>query len=455
MGAILKKELNYKSYDRQSVKELTELFTYIYVNNDECFVRVLNKGKGITKAYNISALKDPIKVNAIFNSLGKEDIFVSLNTFRTMRSGTRNNLFCINAIAVDVDYKNKKVFKDLDPKQIINLLELDIFDQAVPMPNLIEYGNQIRLIYTVEPCYIPKYRDNVVVLAQRISEVFAEELKEYGAERQNLESYYRIPKSTNGKNEAEVNFLAYDNTIRYTLRELQELWLDELPKWYKRRKGRTKDKKKVVKLHNVYTLNCNRLRDLEKIQAHLNSINESNLRARLCFLYRNFYLIKEKYQKGALTKEDFQNAEKEMLRFNNNFNEPYRNHVIEVSTRSVNNTQYLYKNETLLNFLELTWEQCEELGLDSIYKPKTKEQIDKDYYKKNSKAKIEKAKNKYKEELKAKGKLSKKEEVSQRRLKIKDLLAEGLTQKDICLQMNISKITYIRDRKALKEQGLI
>nr|WP_287567431.1 DNA-binding response regulator [Paeniclostridium sp.] len=455
MGAILKKELNYRSYNRQSVKEITELFTYIYVNNDECFVRVLNKGRGMTKSYPISVLKDPIKVNAIFNSLGKEDIFVSLNTFRTMRSGTRNNLFCINAIAVDVDYKNKKVFKDLDPKQIINLLELDIFDQAIPMPNLIEYGNQIRLIYTVEPCYIPKDRDNVVVLAQRISEVFADELKDYGAEKQNLESYYRVPQSTNSKNGAEINFLAYDNTIRYTLRELQELWLDELPKWYKRRKGRTKDKKKVVKLHNVYTLNCNRIRDLEKIQAHLNSIGETNLRARLCFLYRNFYLIKEKYQKGSLTKEDFKNAEKEMLRFNNNFIEPYRNHVIEVSTRSVNHTQYLYKNETLLNFLELTWEQCEELGLDSIYKPKTKEQIDKDYYKKNSKTKIEKAKNKYKEELKAKGKLSKKEEVSQRRVKIKDLLAEGLTQKDICLQMNISKITYIRDRKALKEQGLI
>ncbi|MGM8355585.1 hypothetical protein ACSXC0_16155, partial (plasmid) [Clostridium perfringens] len=65
MGAILKKELNYKSYNKQNVKELTELFTYIYVNNDECFIRVLNKGKGITKAYPISALKDPIKVNAI------------------------------------------------------------------------------------------------------------------------------------------------------------------------------------------------------------------------------------------------------------------------------------------------------------------------------------------------------------------------------------------------------
>lgn len=440
MGAILKKELNYKSYNKQSVKELTELFTYIYVNNDECFIRVLNRGKGITKAYPISALKDPIKVNAIFNSIGKEDIFVSLNTFRTMRSGTRKNLFCINAIAVDVDYKNKKVFKELDPKQIINLLELDIFDQAIPMPNLIEYGNQIRLIYTVEPCYIPKYRDNVVVLAQRISEVFAEELKEYGAERQNLESYYRVPKSTNSKNGAEVNFLAYDNTIRYTLRELQELWLDELPKWYKRRKGRTKDKKKVVKLHNVYTLNCNRLRDLEKIQAHLNSINESNLRARLCFLYRNFYLIKEKYQKGELTKEDFKNAEKEMLRFNNNFNEPYRNHVIEVSTRSVNHTQYLYKSETLVNFLELTWELCEEIGLEGIYKPKSKEKRNKDYYNKK---------------LKSQSKLSKKDELKVLREKIKAFKQKGFRNKEICIELDIPIKTLERHITYMRKNGLL
>ena len=111
----------------------------------------------------------------------------------------------------------------------------------------------------------------------------------------------------------------------------------------------------------------------------------------------------------------------------------------------------MYKNETLKDFLELSWEQCEALGLDSIYIPKTQEQWNKDYYKKtkNKRAK------EYKEELKAKGKLSKKEEVNQRRAKIKDLLDKGLTQKDICFQMDISRITYIRDRKALKEQGLI
>lgn len=357
-----------------------------------------------------------------------------------MKSGARENIFCISTIPVDIDYKKKKEFKDLEPFQVIKLLEEDFFDKRIPTPNLIEYGNQIRLIYCIETCYVPKNRNNLKVLCRRVSEVFANELKDYGAEKQNIESYMRVPHSINSKNGAIVKLIKCDNAITYTLREIQELWLDEVPKWYKKRNGRTKDKKKVVKLHNVFTLNCNRIRDLEKVQAYLNSIKETNYRARLCFLYRNFYLVKEKYQKGALTEEDYKQAEKEMLRFNNNFNEPLREHVIAVNTRRVNDTQYLFKNETLLSWLELTWELSDELGLESIYKPKTQSEWNKDYYNKK---------------LKSQNKLSKKEEVSQRRAKIKDLLDEGLTQKDICLQMNISKITYIRDRKALKEQGLI
>lgn len=454
MEAVLKKQNIENGYN---VVELgyKDIISYVYINNEECFVRVLSKIKGKSKAYNIKSLKEPYKAIQIAKHFGKEDLMFSLNPFRTMRNGTRNNLFCINAIPVDVDYKNKKEFKDLEPFQVIKLLEEDFFDKRIPTPNLIEYGNQIRLIYTIETCYIPKHRENVLILARRISEVFAQELKDYGAEKQNLESYFRPPNSINTKNGAKVKFLAYNNTIRYTLRELQELWLDELPKWHKKRNGRTKDKKKVVRLHNVYTLNCNRLRDLEKVQAYLNSIKETNYRARLCFLYRNFYLVKEKYQKGALTEEDFKNAKNEMLRFNNNFNEPLREHVIEVNTRSVNHTQYLFKNETLKDYLELTWEQCEEIGLDSIYITKTREQIDKDYYKRNSQIKKKKSKDNYKKERKAKGKLSKKEEINQRRKKIIDLLGKGLKRKKICDTLSISIETYKRDLRVLKEQGLI
>ncbi len=56
-----------------------------------------------------------------------------------------------------------------------------------------------------------------------------------------------------------------------------------------------------------------------------------------------------------------------MLKFNNNFNEPLRGHIIESATRVVNYRQYLYKNETLIDFLELDYELCDRLGLQSIY----------------------------------------------------------------------------------------
>ena len=73
-----------------------------------------------------------------------------------------------------------------------------------------------------------------------------------------------------------------------------------------------------------------------------------------------------------------------MFNLNNNFNEPLRGHIIESATRVVNYRQYLYKNETLIDFLELDYELCDRLGLQSIYKTKTLEEWNKDYYKRNS-----------------------------------------------------------------------
>lgn len=451
-GTAIKK---LEPYSKSEIQDCLELLQYIYCNDDECFVRALSKSKGINRVYPINSLKEPIKLGQVLRLLGREDVYLNLNPFRVMGKTTRKNLLCINAIAIDVDYKKVKEFKDLEPNQIIKLLELDFFGTKIPEPNFVEQGNQLRLIYTVETCYIPKNRDNVVILAKRISEVFSQELIDYGAEKQNLETYFRVPGSINSKNGAAVKILAYENSIRYTLKELQELWLEELPKWYKRRKGRTQSPKKVIKLHNVYTLNSNRLIDFELIQSHLNNIGENDLRVRLCFLYRNFMLIRTKYQNGVLREEDFIDAKNGMLEFNRKFNTPLRDHAIESATRCVNTKQYLYKNETLVRFLEIDYELCEELGLQSIYKVKEKEEINKDYRNRNNNKLNKKKKEKYQEKLKKAGKVSERDKISQRRGKIKDLLGQGLKQKDICIKLSISKRTCINDIKFLKEQGLI
>lgn len=110
------------------------------------------------------------------------------------------------------------------------------------------------------------------------------------------------------------------------------------------------------------------------------------------------------------------------------------------------NKEYKYKNDTLIEILEIT--EDEEIQMRTIIS-------NREYKRRKRVRDTEYQKNRYLEKLKLDGKVTEKEKLSQRRAKIKDLLAEGLKQKDICLRLNISKDTYIRDRKYLKEQGLM
>ena len=63
-----------------------------------------------------------------------------------MDRATRRNLFWINEIPVDVDYKKIKELKGLEPHQVIKLLEMDFFESKIPTPNFVDYGNKKRKI---------------------------------------------------------------------------------------------------------------------------------------------------------------------------------------------------------------------------------------------------------------------------------------------------------------------
>ena len=119
------------------------------------------------------------------------------------------------------------------------------------------------------------------------------------------------------------------------------------------------------------------------------------------------------------------------------------------------NKDYKYKNETLINLLEISDEEQKEMKIIiSREEYRRRKNIrDREYQKENYDS--QKAKLEYKNKLKSQGKLSEKEKISQRRAKIKDLLTKGLKRKDICSILNISIKTYKRDIKFVKEQGLI
>ena len=146
--------------------------------------------------------------------------------------------------------------------------------------------------------------------------------------------------------------------------------------------------------------------------------------------------------------EDEQRALEDVLELNKEFIHPLGEKELIRATGSAEKVfkskdkQYKYKNETLIDILEIS--DYEQTHMKII--------IGKEEYKRRHRIR---EKNRYVEKLKSQWSVSEKEKISQRRQKIKALLAEGLLQKDICNSLNISKDTYIRDRKFLKEQGLI
>ena len=272
-------------------------------------------------------------------------------------------------------------------------------------------------------------------LWKAIEEYLYNQLKEFGADRQALDAtrILRVPGSINSKSKTVVSIIDEYDYI-YDLREIQKEFLPELkPK--EKRKGRPKKINYVYRERSLYYA---RIHDITKL-CELREYDLRGHREIILFLYR-YYLC-------SFT-EDTKKALEDVLELNSMFISPLKENEVIRATRSAEkcyldkNKEYKYKNETLIDLLEIT--EYEETQMSTI--------ISKGEYKRRDRVY---QKNKYQRKLKSEGKISEKEKLSQRRAKIKDLLAEGLKQKDICSQLNISKDTYIRDRKYLREQGLI
>lgn len=473
MFFLAKRKYYNSRFTKTEIKEIQLYLQSIFKQDEDCYVKIFNKKTKEFRFYNINIVREVGKLQNVLNHFGKEDLMITPNPFKTMERATEGNLFSINTICVDVDYKRMNWCKNLPPESVIKFLELDYFDTKIPKPNFIEHGNQLRLIYKIEPTYIPRGNVAVRTLCNRISENFALILKdEFNAERQKAEKFIRIPHSINTKTDEEVKLINYSNEA-FKLNDLKEQWLDDLPEWYfkwKQKKNFFQEDNKKQHFFNSLDFNRKRLSDFRKIQYYLNTQKETDLRHRLCFLYHNYSLLIYKESPPSNCNNIFDEAIKDMLKFNEEFNLPLPNKEIISDTKFLRYKQYKYGNDTLMNFLELTTDLCDYLNLESVYETKSKELINKDYYKDNkvklidnqkeynlkNKEKIsEYKKEKYKEQLKKQGKLTKAEEKKIIKAKIKDLLGEGLTQKDIAEKLNFSLATIKRYIQSLRKEGLL
>ncbi|ELC8423253.1 DNA-binding response regulator (plasmid) [Clostridium perfringens] len=364
-----------------------------------------------------------------------ENIYITLNTFyKPCRR--LENIKELNTLFIDLDYY--KIGKTKD--QVLMDLEKNYFNQSIPIPNyVIDSGRGMYLIWIINA--VPS---KALPLWKAVQEYLYNQLKYFGADRQALDAtrILRVPGSINSKSKTVVNILDEYEYI-YDLREIQNGFLPEL-KPYERKKGRPS---KINYIYRERSLYYGRIQDIIKL-CELREYDLKGHRELILFLYR-YYLC-------SFT-EDIEKALNDVLELNSMFRQALSEREVIRATRSAErcyldkNKQYKYKNETLIELLEITEEEQKYMTI--IISKEEYKRRDRVYHKKNYDS--EKAKKIYQEQLKAQGKLSEKEKISQRREKVLDLLGEGLTQKEIYTLMKISKRTCINDVNFLRGQGLI
>ncbi len=357
-----KKKKKKEKFNKEQVAEQLHLFQEIFDNEDNSFIKIFNKNTEEYYCYPASVLLDEDKLYNILNShrfKNKLDLMYSLNTFNNMFKFAQNNIFTLNSFAIDLDYKEVKRLENKTPKQVLKMLEKCEFDKTIPIPNIVEYGNNIRLIYVLEKAYSTK---NVNTLVSRICKVIGERLVDYGGKGQPITTFGRIIGSTNSKVNKTIK-VTYLNTEKYSIKYLQDTVLPPLQEWYAEYKQKTKRKaSRVIDLSVDFKArskstqyNLNRISDIFKIVEYFNG--DLDGRRFLCFQVRNHAKL------AGMSDDDA----KEILRqLNNKFTYPLRWNVIEQDTRNVNKKQYYYKSETFLDYISIDAELEEVLELNAF-----------------------------------------------------------------------------------------
>lgn len=370
-------------FSKEEIAEQVQLFKKIFDTEDDAFIRIRSKATGEYYSYNINSVFTEERLYSILNSNRfntKDDLMYSLNLYNNMKYATEERLFSIHSIAIDVDFDEKKRFKDKKPLDIINILEKSDFDKTIPKPNIIEYGNRLRLIYKLEKVYCTNSSKS---LTKRVAKLIGERLVDYGAKAQPLTTYGRIVNSINSKVNKPIRVM-YLDVQPYKLRDLQKEWLKPLPEWYAEWKAKTNRKKtKVITFNGDFQdrakarkYNLNRVDDLFKIQEFYNY--DCDGRRFLCYQVRNHCILSGMDKKEA----------REVLReFNNRFKYPLRWNVIEQDTRNVERKQYYYKSKTILDMIGIDPEEEEVMQLKAILSDTEVKRRNNEYNKEKQKAK--------------------------------------------------------------------
>lgn len=180
---------------------------------------------------------------------------------------------------IDIDF----YMLNYEENWVLGNIDLMVEDGAIPNPNMVIHsGRGVVCVWLIEP--VP-YK--ALPLWQVLQDHFLKHLQKYGADSKAIDAarVFRLAGSINSKS-GEMVTVKYRHDYRYSLRELKEEYLPELPDYDSKKRVKKKGRpKKVVQLFNTYRLHTTRLRDLVKL-CELRDYDVERYRELILFLYR-------------------------------------------------------------------------------------------------------------------------------------------------------------------------
>lgn len=304
------------------------------------------------------------------------DYYITANTVSGVNR-TMDGLFGLQNIVIDVDCHEKDADTALLVQNFLWRAERDLWsDGTLPRPNsVVRTGRGVHLWWAIKPCHascIFYYNQIKTGIMDHIDAMLSEypELDELQVDRtasSNAVGYYRLPCTYNT---AAKRFGALQvlHNERYDTKELAE-YISPLPR--KIGSERVLGAKKaipmqqgdVIVLHNNYTTGANRVMQLINLRNLRNNDVGAETRNNLCFSVYN--ALRMSY--------DHEEAMDRLRAYNSGFKEPMDDAELEHTVCSAKRKGgYKYTNAKLIEFLEITPEEQDAIGLHPFtgkYKP--------------------------------------------------------------------------------------
>lgn len=463
----------------------------------------VKKSKNVLKRYNV-----PLEeINTLEEFIGKKDKYLTPNTILSVGGHKAVNVKKLNAAFVDLDYYHSNM--EVDGKKICELNSEEVYSliknnyKNFYEPSfVIDSGRGLYMFWLLEETFATnKSRQYWTKLQRILNKYFCD----FGADARvcDCSRVLRIPGSINSKTGKTVRIINNPAIIvpnyekRYTIRELVAKLLEDKNLFPIDYNDFNKNKTNNNEISNtrgtskknkftLFTLHNTRAEDLEKLVT-LRRGDCEGTRNNILFLYSiNLFFAGNKYGNVKQKTEELNDKFKEPLSQNEiksilesskkNYNECFvqtmkdyflneNNCLVQVKSGGikddlVKNGAYVYSNRKIIEDLNIT--QDEQKELKTIIGKKEKQirkarredknyirEKNKKYYEENKEIISINKKYKYDESLKNNGEQRKKEKIEERRVKVRDLINKGLSNRQIQEELCISASTLNRDIKHL------